>query len=305
MTDPRHAAFPTPDLGELRALCVAAELGTIGRAAVRLRVSQPSLSKRVQSLEARVGTRLLERSPQGVKLTPAGRRLYERARSLLESADEVGAVMAGIRVHEVVRLAASHSATEAFVAALLASGRHGRSVELVSANSQVVRDLVADGRADLGVAASRPNHTPYPGVRETVLVQDAIVCGVPESHRWARRKRIGLAEFLQTPLIVRDPSSNARWTVEAALAARGLTAVGPLVEAPTPRAALSESQVREAPVLLSRHVLAEAPGHVIVPVEDLEFPRAFVLLYPAYGEPPSEVRDVVRGIIEHVRIWLR
>src|SRR6185312_5977383 len=141
--------LPTPDLGELRALCVAADLGSVGRAAVRLHVTQPSLSKRLAALEVKVGTRLLDRSPRGVTLTPAGRRLYRHARSLLEAADEVGEVMAGIRhTAEVVRLAASHSAAEVFVAAMLATpdARRRVAVELVNANSQVVRALVGDGR---------------------------------------------------------------------------------------------------------------------------------------------------------------
>ena len=90
-----------------------------------------------------------------------------------------------------MRLAASHSATEAFVAAMLArlDAREQLAVELVTANSQVVRALVADGRADVGVAASRPGHTPNPGVRETELVDDAIVCAVPPGHPWARAAR--------------------------------------------------------------------------------------------------------------------
>src|SRR4051794_35427846 len=84
-------AQPTsaPDLMSLRALCVAADAGTLGRAAIRLHVSQPALSKRLQSLEALVGVQLLDRSPRGVKLTAAGRRLYEHARPLLKQADEV------------------------------------------------------------------------------------------------------------------------------------------------------------------------------------------------------------------------
>ena len=86
-----------PDLNELRGFCVAADLGSLGRAAVRLHVSQPSLSKRLASLEAKVGARLLERSPRGVTLTAAGRRLYRHARPLLEAADQVAEVMAGIR----------------------------------------------------------------------------------------------------------------------------------------------------------------------------------------------------------------
>ena len=76
----------TPDLNELRSFFVAANLGSLGRAAVRLHVSQPSLPKRLASLEAKVGARLLERSPRGVMLTTAGRRLYRDARILFEQA---------------------------------------------------------------------------------------------------------------------------------------------------------------------------------------------------------------------------
>src|SRR4051812_12825506 len=157
----------TPDLNELRGFCVAADLGSLGRAAIRLHVSQPSLSKRLASLEAKVGARLLDRSPKGVALTTPGRRLYAHARALLEQADEVGEIMLGLRrSREAVRLAASHSATDAFVAKMLQDPDRERreAVELVTANSHVVRTLIADGRADVGVAASRPNSTPNPGV---------------------------------------------------------------------------------------------------------------------------------------------
>ncbi len=296
-----------PDLSELRALCVAADLGTVGRAAVRLNVSQPSLSKRIAALEAKVGARLLERSSRGVTLTPAGRRLYRHARPLLEAADTVGEVMAGIRhTGAVVRLAASHSSAEAFVAAMLARPDPHRpiAVELVNANSQVVRALVADGRADVGVAASRPGHTPNPGIRESVLIDDAVVCAVPQPHTWAKRGSVTRRRFLETPMVVRDPSSNARWTVDTVLADAGLHAARPLVEAATPRAALSEARERCAPVLLSRHVIAQT-DFVTIAVDELAFPRDYVLVTPAYGEPTGEVRALVDAIKEHVRIWLR
>jgi DNA-binding transcriptional LysR family regulator len=297
----------SPDLNELRGFCVAADLGSLGRAAVRLRVSQPSLSKRLASLEAKVGARLLERSARGVALTPAGRRLYRHARPLLEAADQVGDVMAGIRqTGTIVRLAASHSASEAFVAALLTrlDASEKLAVELVTANSQVVRGLVSEGRADVGVAASRPNHAPNPGVRETELVDDAIVCGVPPDHPWAGRTQVSRRRFLATPMVVRDPSSNARWTVDAVLAADDLKAAEPLMEAATPRAAIAEARARRAPVLLSRHVLAQS-DFTIVAVDGLAFPRSYVLVTPAYGEPTGEARELVERIREHIRIWLR
>src|SRR6185437_3181660 len=304
---PSRHDLPTPDLGELRALCVAADLGSVGRAAVRLHVSQPSLSKRLAALEAKVGTQLLERSHRGVTLTGAGRRLYRDARPLLEQADQVADVMVGIRnTGTVVRLASSHSATEAFVAALLAGIGDGQrlSIELVTANSLVVRALVADGRADIGVAASRPDHTPYPGVREAVLAADAIVCAVPPAHPWAERGHVTQQRFLTTAMVVRDPSSNARWTVDAVLGANDLEAAEPLMEAATPRAATSEARSRNAPVLLSRHIVAQT-DFVPVAVEGLEFPRSYVLLTPAYGEPSGEVRELIDRIRDHVRIWLR
>jgi DNA-binding transcriptional LysR family regulator len=302
-------AAPTasPDLNELRGFCVAADLGSLGRAAVRLRVSQPSLSKRLASLEAKVGARLLERSARGVALTPAGRRLYRHARPLLEAADQVAEVMVGIRqTGTVVRLAASHSASEAFVAAMLTevNARQQLAVELVTANSQVVRALVADGRADVGVAASRPDHTPNPGVRETELVDDAIVCAVPPGHLWAARATVSRKRFLTTPMVVRDPSSNARWTVDAVLAANDLHAASPLVEAATPRAAIAEARSRRAPVLISRHVVAQT-DFTAVAVDRLAFPRSYVLVTPAYGETTGEVRELVERIREHIRIWLR
>jgi DNA-binding transcriptional LysR family regulator len=139
---------------------------------------------------------------------------------------------------------------------------------------------------------------------EAVLVDDAILCAVPPSHPWAKRARVTRERFLATPMVVRDPSSNARWTVDAVLGEQDLHAADPLVEAATPRAAISEARSRNAPVLLSRHVIAQT-DFVTVEVEGLEFPRSYVLLTPAYGEPSGEVRELVDRIRDHIRIWLR
>src|SRR4051794_348342 len=127
----------TPDLTELRSLVAAADLGTLGRAAMRLHISQPALTKRLQALEQLVGATLLERSQRGVTLTPLGRRLYEHARPLLAQADALDVIVAELRRSSApVRLAASHSAAEAFVTRFLAApGDKPPGVELVVANS--------------------------------------------------------------------------------------------------------------------------------------------------------------------------
>ena len=88
---------------------------------------------------------LVRHPARAVTLTRAGRRLHGEARGWLAVADQVGEVMAGIRgAGELIHPACSHSAAEAFVAAMLASGNQRQRVELVTANSQVVRGLVAD-----------------------------------------------------------------------------------------------------------------------------------------------------------------
>lgn len=286
------SAARSPEITDLRSLCAAAELGSLGRAAIRLHVSQPALSKRLHNLEALVGVELLERSPHGVKLTPAGRRLYEQARKLLRQADAIDEVISAVkRAGGPVRLAASHSAVDGFVGEVL--GTLGREpgqlrAELVSANSSVVRDLVADGRADIGVAASRPHHTPYPGVRELAVADDEVVCAVPPGHPWCMRDGISLPEFLRTRMVVRDSGSNSRWTVDAVLTERGLEMAPPLVEAASPHAARSEAHAHRAPILVSRLVLAGHNFHEL-PIEGVRFPREFVLVLPAYGEPAGDV----------------
>jgi DNA-binding transcriptional LysR family regulator len=291
------------ELGELRSLVVAAESGTIGRASLRLGISQPTLSKRLQALEQHVGTRLLERSQQGIALTPAGKRLYEHAKPIIVAADALEELAAGLgRDAGPVRLAASHSATEAFVAEALADCEPGGArVELLTANSQVVRTLVGEGRADLGVAASRPGATPSPAVREVALAADEVVCAVPREHPWAGRARIARGEFLRTPMVVRDRSSNARWTVEAALRRERLEAAAPLAEAPTPNAVKRQALALGAPVLLSRHVLSGS--FAVVEVDGLRFEREYRLVLPALGEPPAAVRAVEQRLRAAVADW--
>jgi DNA-binding transcriptional LysR family regulator len=106
----------TPDLNELRAS--AWRPTSAASAAPRCACTSPSRRSPSAGLARGEGrARLLERSYRGVALTPAGRRLYGKRARCSDSADQVADVMVGIRhTGALVRLAASHSATEAFVA---------------------------------------------------------------------------------------------------------------------------------------------------------------------------------------------
>lgn len=76
------------DLRELRYFVAVAEELHFGRAAARLHMTQPPLSRAIKQLETDLGYSLLHRSPSGVALTPAGATLYDEARTLLAQADQ-------------------------------------------------------------------------------------------------------------------------------------------------------------------------------------------------------------------------
>ncbi|MGA8480364.1 MAG: LysR family transcriptional regulator [Chthoniobacterales bacterium] len=76
------------ELRHLRYFLAAAEASNFTKAAARLRVTQPALSRQVQDLEDEIGVELLRRSPRGVTLTAEGRLFLEEVRELLKRTDE-------------------------------------------------------------------------------------------------------------------------------------------------------------------------------------------------------------------------
>ena len=288
-----------PEIAELRAFCAAVDLGTLGKAAVSLRISQPALSKRLRTLEAAAGTKLLERSRRGVVPTQAGRRLYPEARRLLEQADVVERVLESApRAEAPIELAVSHTIAEFYLppelVAYQADGRRP-SVQLTISNSGAVRQMVAEGRASIGIAATGPEGEDEPDdLEELELLRDEVVVAVPQDHAWYRRKRIPEELFLSTPMVMRDQDAHVRRRVEAELAERGLSLADPLIEAASTAVAKREALQRSAPVLLSALSLNEAHDRLYRrPVEGLRFPRRFVVVCRSLASLARADRDFV------------
>lgn len=294
----------TPELAELRAFCAAVDLGSLGKAARLLRVSQPALSKRLRALEALCGSRLLERSTQGVTPTAAGRRLYEAARRLLAEAEAVEALMDGLDAEAApVRLASSPTMAEFVLPALLVDleSRHERhlSVELSIANSTAVRSLVLEGRADLGVAAGGPEEGES-GLAELPLREDEIVVGVPAGHPWAELDEIDPAELVATRMIMRDPGASSRRVVNRGLESLGLSLAPPLAEIGSTVAALNTAVSECAPVLVSSLALGAAHGPELVArrVAGLRFERRFVLVHGGEESLEAPARALARHLLD-------
>lgn len=280
-----HGGSParSPQLDELRAFCAAVDLGGIGRAAQRLHLSQPAVSKRLKSLEGLVGLPLLERSSSGVTMTDAGERLYAHARRLVADMEELTGQLDRIRgTSETVHLAISHTAAEFLMSRALVLMRRQTSapVEVVIANSRVVKQMVRSGQTDLGVAACMLEES-VAGAVELALADDEIVIAVPLAHPWSRRSSIASDELLSTPIVLRDPGAHTRQVIDAVLVEHGLGALHGASEAGSTQAAKDEAHELCLPTALSRLALSAADRLEIVPVDGLRFMRRFCILHPA------------------------
>ena len=292
-------AVRSPDVAELRAFCLAADLGSLGRASIALRTSQPAVSKRVRSLEAIAGAKLLKRSSSGVTLTAEGKRLYPAARELLDQADRVAELLGGLGGGEgPLRLAVSHTIAEFHLPPELVAFESGKErhppVELTAVNSNVVRELVAAGHADLGIAANRLPDDPDDRLEELELLDDEVVLAVPQGHRWFQRETIPKKQFLATPLILRDPEAHSRRLVEAVLASFRVQLAPPMREIGNTVAAKREALELEAPILLSALALDERSDHLYRRgIEGFRFPRRFLIVSRRQADLDSSERVFV------------
>lgn len=229
MSTPRR-----PDLDDLEVLALVARTGSIGQAAQEMRLSQPSVSRRMLALERRLGVTLLHRTKQGTTLTAHGRLVVDWAAELLGAADRFTRSVATLRAEGelVVRAAVSMTIAEHYAPAWLArlhAGAPDLQVSLSVANSSEVERLVRTGEAELGFVEVP---TVPVGLRHQQVGADRLVVAVAPTHPWAdRTEPVGAAELATGGLLVREEGSGTRVTLEEALRREGHELVPGLVMA--------------------------------------------------------------------------
>ena len=194
------------DLRHLRYFQAVAEELSFSKAARRLRIAQPALSRAVQELEQDLGTRLIDRNRRTVSLTPAGTVLLGETAVVLDRLDEslrrVKRTAAGEEGE--LRLGYIGPPTQRFLGRLLAEYRlrfPKVSVHLEERTPERVWEMVAKGR--LSVALTRP--VPGQGERamSTLLLrQEPLGIVVRADHQLAGKKSIAWKDLAQEPLIV-------------------------------------------------------------------------------------------------------
>ncbi|MER7988004.1 LysR substrate-binding domain-containing protein [Streptomyces noursei] len=228
-----HLPLRAPDLESLRLLVLVADLGSLGRAAERLRISQPSASRRLSTLERGLGLVLVDRTRRGSRLTLAGQVVTGHARSVLAELDDLlaGAGKLRDRREAELRVAASLTIAEYLLPTWISELRSRRPelyIGLQVTNSEHVPQLVEAGEADIGfIEGPRLSHV----MSTRQVAEDRLVVVVDPGHPWARRREpLTARELSRTPLVLRESGSGTRQTLDRALHLAGCDRARPLVE---------------------------------------------------------------------------
>jgi DNA-binding transcriptional LysR family regulator len=203
----------TIDLRHFRSFVAVAEEGKIGRAANRLFITQPALSRQMQQLEREIGATLLVRVPHGVELTDAGRELLDKARVAIEAAEHALAVGGGEQPHGKLVLGIPlagrrqrwFALTQAFVDRFPAV-----EVEAREALSEHLQRQVLQRELDAALALT-PSR--LAGLTYTQVMDDRVAVWCHHSHPLAGRSELSLSDLHgETIALIGGPGGGARAT---------------------------------------------------------------------------------------------
>ena len=192
------------DLFQLRCFVAVAEELHFGRAAARLHMTQPPLSRQIQLLEHAVGAQLLERTSRSVRLTAAGQVLYDEAAAILRRAEAAADTARRTALGQAGRVVVGYTAVSgyALIPALLAAANEAfPEIQMVleeMVSSDQLRALEAEA-LDLGFV--RPSGSAA-GLKYHRVAREPMLLAIPGRHPLAKKTRIRQQDLAGQPLIM-------------------------------------------------------------------------------------------------------
>lgn len=179
------------EISQIRCFVAVAEELHFSRAAERLNMTQPPLSRQIRLLEHHVGTQLLERTSRAVRLTAAGRSFFPEAARILRMAEEAAATARRVAKGEKGSLAIGYTAASGYgllpeMVRRLRERSPGISLTLKELVSSAQLEALDSGQLDLGLLRPHAVH----GELETVsLAREPLVLAIPEREAglWPER----------------------------------------------------------------------------------------------------------------------
>ncbi len=193
------------DLRLLRYFTMVVSEGSYSRAAKRLHIAQPPLSRAIQQLEAQVGSPLLDRTVRPLRLTPVGKLLHSQALQILARMEDLEAMVKAAAKSERRQLVIGFVASTIYarLPELIREFRkEAENVELVLVEASTLDQIAAlkEGRIDIGFGRIRFED---PAVTRIVLRNEKLIVAFPVSHPLASRDGpVSLHELAGEPQIV-------------------------------------------------------------------------------------------------------
>ena len=193
------------ELRHLRYFVTVVQERNFTRAAERLHIAQPPLSRQIQQLEEELGLALIDRDSRPLKATDAGRLLFEHATQVLERVEGIRTMMKRLKTADRPRFVIGFVASTIYAALPDLIRRFRAAAPEVDVNLVEVVSLdqiaaLKDGRIDVGVGRIRFDD---PAVRRDVLREERLVAALPLGHALLHREgSLSLAQLADEPLIV-------------------------------------------------------------------------------------------------------
>jgi DNA-binding transcriptional LysR family regulator len=193
------------DLRLFRYFVAVADEGNFNRAAERLNMAQPPLSRAIQQLEAHIGAPLLDRSSRPLRLTDVGKLLYAQAAQILMRMEDVEHMVkaAAVNKHRQLVIGFVASTIYARLPELIREFRKAApNVELVMVESTTLEQIAAlkEGRIDVGFGRIRLDD---PSVRRIILRNEKLIAAFPVDHPLAQLDGpVSLRELAGEPQIL-------------------------------------------------------------------------------------------------------
>ncbi|WP_433446688.1 LysR family transcriptional regulator [Streptomyces sp. CA-142005] len=196
------------DLRKLRYFVAVAEELHFGRAAERLHIAQPVLSRQIRSLEDELGAEVFDRDRRGTLLTPAGQQLLEDAVPLLASAEALlRRVRAAAQGTPTLTIGFMPGITVTPAMAVFTARHPTVNVRLLRTSWDDQVAVLLDGRADVGVVRLPIDQH---GLQVRPLFQEPRVVVLPVGHHLAKRQSVTVGDLASEHLL-QDPDAVPEW----------------------------------------------------------------------------------------------
>ena len=201
---------------QMESLVNLVEERSFSRAAKKMCLTQPSLTKHIQNLEEETGARVVERKNTGATLTPEGKILYECAKRMFRQIDEAGEKILRIRESEsgTIYIAASSIPATYILPRVLKTFKDnysGIQCHVKASDSDSAFGMILDNEAEMGFVGREIAHRQ---LNTIPLWKDRLVLIIPASHRWHGREKVSPDEVSKEPFVSRERGSATRKVLE-------------------------------------------------------------------------------------------